>query len=68
MKVQRVSKVFDQLIDQQLERRRRKIETPRFVLQRVIDGLQSFCEHLRNEPNQRYNKQLFLYMFKYKLF
>ncbi|CAF3376662.1 unnamed protein product [Rotaria socialis] len=52
IRVKRISKAFDQLIDQQIERRRRNIETPRFVLQRVIDGLHAFREQLQNEPNQ----------------
>ncbi|CAF0871445.1 unnamed protein product [Rotaria sordida] len=52
IRVQRISKAFDQLIDQQLERRHRNIETPRFVLQRVIDGLEAFQKQLRNEPNK----------------
>jgi len=54
LKVQRISKAFDQLIEQQIERRRRNIETPRFVLQRVINELEAFQKQLINEPNQRY--------------
>ncbi|CAF4527513.1 unnamed protein product [Rotaria sp. Silwood1] len=52
IRVQRISKAFDQLIDQQIERRHRNIETPRFVLQRVIDGLEAFQKQLRDEPNR----------------
>jgi hypothetical protein len=47
-----MSKAFDQLIDQQIERRHRNIETPRFVLQRVITELEAFQKQLTNEPNQ----------------
>lgn len=52
LRVERISNAFDQLVDQQIERRRRNIETPRFVLQRVIDELEAFQNQLRNEPNQ----------------
>ncbi|CAF0969874.1 unnamed protein product [Adineta ricciae] len=52
LRVQRISKAFDQLIEQQIERRRRNIETPRFVLQRVITELETFQQQLKNEPNQ----------------
>ncbi|CAF1385935.1 unnamed protein product [Rotaria sordida] len=52
IRVQRISKAFDQLIEQQIERRHRNIETPRFVLQRVIDGLEPFQKQLRDEPNK----------------
>ncbi|CAF3274924.1 unnamed protein product [Rotaria sp. Silwood2] len=52
IRVQRISKAFDQLIDQQIERRHRNIETPRFVLQRVIDGLEAFQKQLTDEPNR----------------
>lgn len=53
LQVQRISKAFDQLIEQQIERRRRNIETPRFVLQRVVTELETFEQQLKNEPNQR---------------
>lgn len=52
-KVERISKAFDQLIEQQIERRRRNIETPRFVLRRVIDELEAFQKQLQTEPNQK---------------
>ncbi|CAF2862805.1 unnamed protein product [Rotaria sp. Silwood2] len=52
LKVQRTSKALDQLIEQQIERRHRNIETPRFVCQRVIDGLEAFQKQLRDEPNK----------------
>ena len=51
-KVQRISKAFDQLIDQQIERRHRKIETPRFVLERVIHEVDTFQKQLQTEPNR----------------
>lgn len=54
LKVQRISKAFDQLIDQQVERRHRNIETPRFVLQRVITELEAFQKQLIDETNQWY--------------
>jgi hypothetical protein len=50
-KVQRISIAFEQLIEQQIERRTRKILTPRFVLQRVVHELEIFCQQLRHEPN-----------------
>lgn len=50
--VQRISKAFNQLIEQQIERRRRNIETPRFVLERVIHELETFQNQLQNEPNR----------------
>ncbi|UJR37765.1 hypothetical protein I4U23_030458 [Adineta vaga] len=52
IRIQRISNAFDQLIEQQIERRHRNIETPRFVLQRVITELETFQQKLRNEPNQ----------------
>ena len=52
LKVQRISKAFNQLIEQQIERRRRKIETPRFVLERVLHELNSFQKQLQDEPNR----------------
>ncbi|CAF3231937.1 unnamed protein product [Rotaria sp. Silwood2] len=52
IRVQRTSKALDQLIEQQIERRHRNIETPRFVCQRVIDGLEAFQKQLRDEPNK----------------
>jgi len=52
-KVERISKAFDQLIEQQIERRHRNIETPRFVLRRVIDELEAFQKQLQTEPNQK---------------
>ncbi|CAF1553140.1 unnamed protein product [Adineta steineri] len=53
IRVRRISDAFDQFIEQQIERRRRNIQTPRFVLQRVITELEAFREQLKNEPNLR---------------
>ncbi|CAF0722152.1 unnamed protein product [Adineta steineri] len=52
IRVQRISNAFDQLIEQQIERRRRNIQTPRFILQKAITGLEAFREQLKNEPDQ----------------
>ncbi|CAF3562778.1 unnamed protein product [Adineta steineri] len=52
IRVRRISDAFDQFIEQQIERRRRNIQTPRFVLQRVITELEAFREQLKNEPNR----------------
>ncbi len=60
IRVQRISKAFDQLIDQQIERRRRNIETPRFVLERVINELEEFQKQLTNQPNQRYKYLIYI--------
>ena len=54
VQVQRIARVFDQLIEQQNERQKRKIETPRFTLKRVIDELEAFRNQLRTTPEQKY--------------
>ncbi|CAF1585602.1 unnamed protein product, partial [Didymodactylos carnosus] len=52
LRVQRISLAFDQLIEQQKKRRENGIETPRFVLERVVNDLKIFRDQLSTEPNQ----------------